>query len=268
MELRIEQYAVPEVIGFNYDELKEELQEKLRQYETVVYTEDQIRIAKADRAALVKLIKALNDERIKHEKAYMQPFKVFRERVDEIIKMIEKPVKLIDEQLSEYEEKRKEEKKSEITKLFASLNPFSWLELSQIFDKRWLNATFKLADVKDAMQERFERISSDLMAIDAQYGSVYARALYFECLDLSRTLAEAKRHADLMNKEHAASPERASEPIKAEADKKVDGDQESGEKGDSVKMWVAFRCLLDMEQAVELKEFFDSHKITFERMEG
>ena len=65
MELRVEPVTFPEVIQFNYEELKAEITSKVEMYKNLVYTgSDQIKDAKADRAALNKLIKAMSDETI------------------------------------------------------------------------------------------------------------------------------------------------------------------------------------------------------------
>ena len=50
MELRVNEVAIPEKIDFNYEELKAELTSKVSFYETLVYTDDQIKDAKADKA--------------------------------------------------------------------------------------------------------------------------------------------------------------------------------------------------------------------------
>lgn len=110
MELKVNEVAVPEQITFNYEELKQELTEKVSMYETLVYTDDQIKQAKADKANLNKLKKALNDERIRREREYMQPFNDFKQKINEIIGIIDKPVAVIDKQVKEYEEKQKSEK--------------------------------------------------------------------------------------------------------------------------------------------------------------
>ena len=70
-ELQIKEFKQPETIQFNYEELKAELAEKVQTYELMVYTEDTMKEAKADRASLNRLKKALNDERIKREKEYL-----------------------------------------------------------------------------------------------------------------------------------------------------------------------------------------------------
>ena len=56
--------VLPKEILFNYEELKSELAEKLEKYNRMVVTEDGLAAAKKDRAALNKLLKALDDKRI------------------------------------------------------------------------------------------------------------------------------------------------------------------------------------------------------------
>ena len=46
MELKINEVQLPEQITFNYEELKQELTEKVSMYETLVYTDEQIKEAK------------------------------------------------------------------------------------------------------------------------------------------------------------------------------------------------------------------------------
>lgn len=99
MELKMHEYQLPEKILFNYEELKRELTEKVSHYETLVYTDDQIKEAKADKAALNKLKKALNDERIRREREYMAPFADFKTKINEIIGIIDKPIAVIDTQV-------------------------------------------------------------------------------------------------------------------------------------------------------------------------
>jgi hypothetical protein len=58
MELRVNEPQLPAEIVFNYDEIKLELAQTLQKYETAVYTADQMKLAKADKASLNKLRKA------------------------------------------------------------------------------------------------------------------------------------------------------------------------------------------------------------------
>ena len=65
MELKTEDIKALEPVKFNYEELKKELTEKVENYKNLVYTEENINMAKKDRANLNKLKKAINDEKIR-----------------------------------------------------------------------------------------------------------------------------------------------------------------------------------------------------------
>ena len=104
MELKVKEYQLPAKIEANFEELKNQISEKVGIYKTMAYTDDQIKEAKADKASLNKLKKALNDEILSREREYMAPFNEFKTRVNEIIKLIDEPVTVIDKQLEEYYE--------------------------------------------------------------------------------------------------------------------------------------------------------------------
>ena len=59
-------------IDWNYEELKTEIQKKANDYMNLVYTEDQIKDAKKDRAKLNKFVTALEDKRKEIKKQVMQ----------------------------------------------------------------------------------------------------------------------------------------------------------------------------------------------------
>ena len=101
MELKIQPYKQPNAIVFNFDELKTAIETKASEYASLVYTDEQIKTAKNDRANLNKLKKALNDERLKQEREYMKPFDVFKAQVKELVTIIDKPCNLIDTQIKE-----------------------------------------------------------------------------------------------------------------------------------------------------------------------
>ena len=107
MELRIEPITFPEVIKFNFDELKQEITDKVAMYNNLVYTEEQVKEAKTDRASLNKFVKALSDERIKIKKQCLQPYEEFEKRINELSAIVNEPISLIDKQVKEFEEKKK-----------------------------------------------------------------------------------------------------------------------------------------------------------------
>ena len=136
MELRVNEVQLPEAITFNYAELKQAVEAKANQYELAVYSDEQIKLAKSDRANLNRLKKALNDERIRQEKEYMIPFNDFKNKVNELISIIDKPVKLIDKQVKDFEEQQKMKKKDEILFFFESCNYPEWISFEKIFSEK------------------------------------------------------------------------------------------------------------------------------------
>lgn len=215
MELKIEQVAIPEKIAFNYEELKQELSDKVKMYETLVYTDDQIKNAKADRANLNRLKKALNDERIRREKEYMQPFNAFKAQINEIIGIIDKPVALIDKQIKECEEEQKKQKKDKIIKYFMdNAQEFPWLTFQMIFDEKWLNTSISMKTVQDSIDTRISFIKADLNTLsDLPEFAFEAIETYKTTLDLNKSIAEGHRLSEMQKRK--AEQER----IKAEQEK-------------------------------------------------
>ena len=214
MELRVNEYQLPEQILFNYEELKEELTEKVRHYETLVYTDDQIKEAKADRATLNKLKKALSDERIRREREYMQPFNEFKGRINEIISIIDKPVAVIDKQIKEYEDVKKQEKLEEIKKLWSEMGAPDGLTLDKVFNDRMLNSSFNMKHVKQCFIDTIDRFNRDMaVLVNLPEYSFEAQQVYISSLDLSKAMNEANTRSQMAKKkaEYEAEQERLKE---------------------------------------------------------
>lgn len=165
MELKMHEYQLPEKILFNYEELKRELTEKVSHYETLVYTDDQIKEAKADKAALNKLKKALNDERIRREREYMAPFADFKTKINEIIGIIDKPIAVIDTQVRAYEEQQKEDKLKKIKELWGTLEIPEGLTFEKIYSPKWLNVSVSMKSIAEQMNTAIEKFHQDMATL-------------------------------------------------------------------------------------------------------
>lgn len=282
MELRVNDVAIPEKISFNYEELKAELTEKVAFYETLVYTDDQVKDAKADRATLNKLKKTLNDERIRREKEYMQPFNEFKAHVNEIIGIIDKPIAVIDKRVKEFEDQKKANKQKDIEELFASIGFQSFVTLDKIQDPKWLNASVSMKSIEEQMRARMYQIGDDVFTLLglAEFG-FEATEVYKQTLDINKAIKEAQRMAEIAKAkaEAEAKKKAAEESRKAEEERKAKEikeeqtvpheqavtPQEPVQSADSTqeRMVVRFEVLLTTEDAYALKEFFKSRSIEF-----
>lgn len=273
MELKINEYQLPEKILFNYEELKQELQEKVSFYETLVYTDDQIKQAKADKATLNKLKKALNDERIRLEREYLEPFNDFKNKINEIIKIVDKPVAVIDKQIKSYEEQRKAEKIAKVKEYFNSLESKpEWLTFEQIAQDKWSNATTSMKFIQESILVIMTNIQESLDTLSKlpEFG-FEATEVYKDTLDINKALNEGKRLAEIAKAkaEHEAKLQTEAEAQKKPYEKPVIEEAEPQKipyEKPVVKQWVSFSALLSEDDALALREFFISRKIEFKRV--
>lgn len=283
MEFNVTKWQIPERIQWNYEELKNELTERVKQYETLQYTEDQIKEAKADRANLNKLKKALNDERIRKQKEYMAPFDEFKAQVDEIIKLIDRPAALIDKQVKEYEEAKKAEKEKTIREYLAGYDlPFG-IDAQRLFDPKMLNATVTIQKAKDEIAGKVRKIcmEADILSNVGEY-QAEAVAAYVKTLDLgeaTRAQQEAKANEERVRRWREEQERRKAE----EAARRAQEAEKAPKEEDATKLpeveieppkaeqkplmtWVNFSVLLDVQKAKALKRFFEENNIEFRRI--
>ena len=261
MELKVKETQLPQPITFNYEELKTAIAEKAEMYANVVYTDETIKEAKADKATLNKLKKTLNDERIRREKEYMKPFNEFKAQVNEIISIIDKPVQLIDSQIKDYQERQKAEKRAEIIQLIHENRFPEEIDMKLFWNPKWLNASFSMKQIEAELEEKITNIASDLVMINKlEKYSFEARERYFETLDLRAALDTANRliENERRKAEYEAERQRAAEAKKLtiESEKTVEIPISHAEPEYKAK-WINFRAYLTVPQAKELKAFCD-----------
>lgn len=292
MELRVKEITIPAKIEFNYDELKREIAEKVEKYTNLVYTDQDIKQAKSDKAALNKVKKALNDERIRREKEYMKPFNEFKTEINEIISIIDKPIAIIDKQVKEAEEQKKQEKALAIEELFKETEKPEWLSLGVIYNSKWLNATFSIKSVKEEIESRLEQIKNDLATLSnlPEFG-FEATEVYKSTLDINMAVNEGKRLAEIQKRKEeqerlkaeeearakAEAEERAKEAERlAEIQRQQHEEQRIKEQGDAIVEtmpkpettvtaeqtvtegeWIAFEAYVTLEKARMMKKALD-----------
>ena len=148
MELKVKQVTLPEAIEFNFAELKQEITERTEAYVGMVYTDDQIKSAKADVAMLRKFTKALSDERIRVKKEYLKPYDEFEAKVKELSGIVDKAIVNIDSQIKIFDQIKQDEKKMNIEEMFKNMLFPEWMTVEQIWNPKWLNASTSMASIE------------------------------------------------------------------------------------------------------------------------
>jgi len=280
MELKMKPFTLPEALSFNYEELKTALLAKAAEYEAIVYNDDQVKAAKADRANLNRLKKALNDERIRQEREYMQPFQTFKAQINEIIGIIDKPVQAIDKQVKAFEEQQKAEKRQSIEACWQEVLQADGVPaavcFSHVWDEKWLNASVTMTTIKKAMVEKLEKIAADLAVVRSLPAYAFeAEECYLDTLDLARAVSEAHRLADMAEKKAAYEAEQAR--LKAEYAAKMEAAEmkptpatvqesrtvEPAPAAEPQREWIAFQAYLTPDEARALGQYMKNNGIQY-----
>ena len=260
-------------ITWNHEEIKREIAEKVQHYANLVYTDEQIKEAKTDRATLRKFIDALETKRKEIKKQCLEPYESFEKQMKEIVAVVNEPVLLIDKQVKNFEERQKEEKREEIKKYWESTEiqiPIP-LTLEQLFDEKWLNASVKMPTIQSEIRAKLDQITNDLdILANLPEFSFEATEVYKHTLDLNKAINEGKRLSELMKRKAEAE-------AKAEAEKVVISKMETVEAPKPVetvpsaeaptsapeKQWVKFEAFISKDDALALKELFKARGIEY-----
>ena len=226
MELKImspQEGGFVKEIKWNNEELKAEIAEKMQEYKSLVFTEETMKDAKADRAKLNKLKTAL----------------------------IEEPIRLIDQQIKEVEERKKLEKKGQILEYYeehiGALKGV--LPFEKLFKQEYLNASKSMKSITEEMSGAIQRVNNDLDTIEG-FGSKYElqiKDVYLRTLDLSSAMQEKARLEEV---ERRLAEKKEEERKTQEIAAKAAASKQSEERSESEKIEETRAA----EQKVEEKE--------------
>ena len=274
--------ALPAVLEFNFEDLKRALAERMELYRGLVVTEDGIKAAKQDRADLNKLREAIEAKRKEVKKACMAPYTEFEGRVKELVQLVDAPIAAIDGQLKEYEEKRRAEKRAEITAIYEETvgELKGILPFERLWRDEWYNTAWSMKKIREAIVAAEGKVASDLevlSTVESEFAEA-VRLKYLEALDLNAALAERarlqERAAKLREYEEqrrrAAEAEAANVPEaeRAEAAAKDAGQAEAAPAmgAEETVYLLRFECQLTRSQAAELSAWLKDRNISYRRI--
>lgn len=289
MELRIVPYQIPEKIEFNYEEIIQEMEPTVNEKASIYYSDEDIPVAKKDRAKFNTFKKAINDERIRMKKEYMKPFEEFEVKAKDINALADKAVIAIDKQIKEYEDNQRREKLDKIKALWTQMAVPEGLTMEKVYEERMLNTSFSMKKVETCFELAIGKFNRDMATLAAlpEFG-FEAQQVYISTFDINKALAEGQRMAQIQRQKAEYEAEQARRKAEEEAKKVaeqvpaevVTAEEIAQSKQEYIdaasvngvhvmeaeKQWVAFQALLTMEQAMELKKFFDDRAIEFKEI--
>ena len=255
-------------IQWNHEEIKKEVAEKVKYYVDLVYTDEQIQEAKADRAKLRKFVEALESKRKEIKKQCLAPYEAFEKELKEITAIVNEPILMIDGQVKNYEEGKREEKLEEVLKIYNGLTFPDWATPDKILSEKYLNVSVKLPAIEKELTAKREQIEKDLSTLqNLPVFAFEAIEVYKDILDLNKAIEEGKRLSEIQKrKAEAEAAQKAVEKVdEVVINNAPDVSAQIPEKI-TPKNWVAFEAHLSTEDALALKEFFKSRGIEFRRI--
>lgn len=216
-------------IDWNFEELKQEITVKANDYMNLVYSNEQMKEAKKDRANLRKFVTALEDKRKEIKRQVMIPYSDFEKKEKELVAIVNQAVSNIDTQVKGYEEGLRQEKLKKVKEIYAEaigdldrIIPFE-----KIFKDSWLNVSTTLKSITEEIEEIRDKVDSDLKVINAD-ASPYVFEMkeeYLKAFDLTaammkkQKLEETAKKKTLFEEEQKQKEEQRQQQLKEEAQK-------------------------------------------------
>lgn len=237
-ELQVVVQQTPGTVTWNYEDLKKAITNALEVYKTTEYDDSNIGQAKKDRAMLNNLSKSVNARKIEIKKKCLEPYELIETQAKELMAIIQEPIAVIDERLTEYENARR--KKARAVILEYMQKAFEGIEQqiadkakNALYDDRWENATAKKSEWQTAIDARADAIRSDLQVlagIEEKFRS-YAMDAYRPNLRLADAMQKvqelrAQEAAILKRQQEEERRRRQEELAKREAELAAQNQQE------------------------------------------
>lgn len=181
-------------IDWNKTEFEKAIEEVVKDYQNVAYGEGQIKQAKADRASLNKLKKAIEDRRKEVKKVVNTPYDLFEKEVKEVSSKLDNAIAQIDMQVKSAEEKQKAEKRKQIESYFQSAvgELIEKVKFDRIFEQQWLNSTTSMSSIKQSIDAKVETIRNGYSFFESMKDDEKSVGLmtYEKNFDLGMALAD------------------------------------------------------------------------------
>ena len=176
-DLQLISHEEPGLVSIeNFQELKEALAQILSRYEGMVYTEETLKTAKADKRDLTRLRREIDERRKEIKRAYLAPYQAFEAQVKELLGMIDAPLGEIKGFVTGVEEQEKREKWEQIERYFlqrsGELGGFAAQVLASpgFLEKKWLNKTTSARVWQAGVEEKIAAAARELAHIRATSG--------------------------------------------------------------------------------------------------
>ncbi len=201
-ELIITVNQQPGIISTNFEEIKSSLAAQMQVYKELEVTEGNKTERKKDIATLRKMQKAMTEKASEVRNKCLEPYNAFKKQADDLMEVINEPIRIIDGQVKEFEERQRIEKQAAIDAMFEELilkytpEMVSEIGIRNIYDSKWENATTSMKSIRDDMTARLDKIRDDVGLISSTLSdkTEEALSLFWGDLDVNKAITMINRY--------------------------------------------------------------------------
>lgn len=253
----------------NMSEVKEYALETKKYYENLVFTDEQIKEAKDERANINKAVKRVADYRKDIVDKFNKPLEEFVRNAKETESILKEASNSIDVQVKKYEEEEKQKKKSGCEELFNQLigDLSELITFEKAFDNKWLNKTTKMSEVEQDIKNVIEKVNMGLQAIK-ELNSEFETELintFLQDYDLSKAImknTQLKAQKEKLAKTEVAKEETKQEIIQEMVNKPVDDVED---ERNIIKSYT-LKITANYTKMTALRRFMEINDIKFEKV--
>lgn len=253
----------------NMSEVKEYALETKKYYENLVFTDEQIKEAKDERANINKAVKKVADYRKDIVDKFNKPLEEFVKNAKETESILKEASNSIDVQVKKYEEEEKQKKKDECEELFNNLvgDLSELITFEKVFDNRWLNKTTKMTEVEQNIKNIIEKVNGGMQAIKELNSEFETELINTFLTDYDLSKAIMKNTQLKAQKEKWAKTEVAKEETKQEAIKEMVSTpvEDVEDERDIIKTYT-LKITANYTKMTALRKFMEINDIKFEKV--
>lgn len=254
-------------VTHNMSEVKEYALELKKYYSKLVFSDDQVKEAKEERAAINKIVKKVEDYRKSVVASFNRPLEEFVNEAKQAENILKETSTFVDGQVKKYEEEEKEKKKEGCQKIYEEMigDLKELVSFENLFNDKWLNKTTKYDEVKSDIQNVIEKVNSGLEAIKTLKSEFETEIIntFLEDFDVTKAIfknTQLKERKEAMTKTEVAKEETKKEVIKEMICQPIEVTEEEPLKEYTLKITAPFTKMQ------ELKKFMDLNQIQYEKV--
>lgn len=257
----------------NYEPLKAMALEQVSAYKSLIVEEDGIASAKTDCAKLRKAAKNASDLRISIKKEHEAKISKTLEQLKELTDIFNDAASSIDNQVKEFDEKRKEEKRSAIGKIYTDniKDMEQFLPLQKIWNEKWMNKGYGLDAITKEIKTLVESTQDSIKTIQllgTKYESqmISAYLVNFQMTDALKKKSELEQIDAEMERRRKAQEE--AEQRKAEEEIREQEEPKAQEEipQEEPRYRLAFEVFGNHEQLTALCNFIRENGYRYNRL--